>query len=56
MRARRIGPLVPFACSYRRDGHLYGITLYASGWGMMEALGRRLGVSVDGKMVATFRA
>jgi len=56
VRARRIGPLVPFACSYRRDGHLYGITLYASGWGMMEALGRRLGVSVDGKMVATFRA
>jgi hypothetical protein len=36
--ALRIGPLIPYACSYEDyDGRRYSVTLYATSWMLAEA-------------------
>jgi hypothetical protein len=49
---RRIGPLIPFACSYEDDGRRYGVTLYATSWMLAEAaIAWMKGGRVDGEMI-----
>lgn len=43
-----IGPLKPFACSYRRNGRTYGITLWATSEKHILP-----GFQVDGVLIAT---
>jgi hypothetical protein len=49
---RRIGPLIPFACSYEDDGRRYGVTLYATSWMLAEAaIAWMKGGRVDGELI-----
>jgi hypothetical protein len=56
--SRKIGPLIPFACSYEDDdGFRYAITLYATSWTLAEAaIAWMKGGKVDGQMIGEIDA
>lgn len=49
--SRHIGPLIPWACTLRRNGVPFGITLYATDPDQIER--DHPGIRVDGRLIST---